>query len=147
LVLCIAIGNPLRGDDGVARRALQLLPSTEQVRKLEVIQLMPENAPNIAAAHAVIFLDADASATEVKLETLGKAPRYSAPLTHSVNPFELLEMARQLYGFTGEAIFCHIPASKFDPAEELTREAEEAAGSAARLIGERLSQMAAPSGS
>jgi Ni,Fe-hydrogenase maturation factor len=123
------------------------LPSTEQVRKLEVIQLMPEHAPDIAAAQAVIFLDADVSATEVKLETLGKAPYYRAPLTHSVNPFELLEMARQLYGFTGEAIFCHIPASNFDPAEELTHAAEEAAVSAARLVGERLSQMAAHPGS
>jgi len=132
LVLCIAIGNPLRGDDGVARRALQLLPSTEQIRLLEVIQLTPE----LAAADAVIFLDSDSSIAEVTSEAVREYPTRSMSISHFMNPFELLEMARRLYSFAGEALLCRIPARQFEPGERLTRRAEDAARSAVKLVKE-----------
>jgi len=136
LVLCIAIGNPLRGDDGVARRALQLLPSTEQIRLLEVIQLTPELASEIAAADAVIFLDSDSSIAEVTSEAVREYPTRSMSISHFMNPFELLEMARRLYSFAGEALLCRIPARQFEPGERLTRRAEDAARSAVKLVKE-----------
>jgi hydrogenase maturation protease len=80
LVLCIAIGNPLRGDDGVAHHVLELLPQYEQMRVLEVIQLMPELASEITGADAVIFLDADASVTEVTFEVVSDYPTRSTRL-------------------------------------------------------------------
>ena len=143
MFLCIAIGNPLRGDDGVARRALRLLPTAEQIRMLEVIQLTPEVASEIAAADAVIFLDADPSIAEVTFGALGDCSTRSTPLTHSMGPFELLETARRLYWFAGEALLCRIPARQFEPGKGLTHEAENAARSAAELVGEHLSRLVA----
>ena len=57
------------------------------------------------------------------------------------NPFEVLETARRLYGFLGEALLCRIPAGKFEAGEGLTPRAEEAARSAAKLVGEQLSAL------
>jgi hydrogenase maturation protease len=143
LVLCIAIGNPLRGDDGVARRALRQLAPAEQIRMLKVIQLTPELAPEIAAAEAVMFLDADPSIAEVTFGALGDCSTRSTPLTHSMGPFELLETARRLYCFAGEALLCRIPARQFEPGKRLTHEAETAARFAAKLVGEHLSRLVA----
>ena len=143
MFLCIAIGNPLCGDDGVARRALQLLPTGAQIRTLEVIQLTPEVAPEIAAADAVIFLDADSSIEEVTLAAIGDCSTRSTPLTHSIGAFELLETARRLYCFGGEALLCRIPARQFEPGKGMTQQAENAARSAAKLVGEHLSRLVA----
>jgi len=144
LVLCIAIGNPLRGDDGVARRASALLPQDEQIRVLEVIQLTPELASEIARTDAVIFLDADPSITEVAFEPVESYPTHSTTLTHSIRPSEVLETARRLYGFAGEALLCRIPAWQFETGEGLTRQAEKAACSAAGLVGEHISLLVRP---
>lgn len=139
MVLCIAIGNPLRGDDGVASRTLRLLPRTTYIRTLEVIQVTPELAPEIAAAEAVIFLDAEPSISEVTFEEVTDCSSGNTPLTHSIGPFEVLEFARRLYGFAGKALLCRIPAQQFGAGEALTREAEKAARSGARLVEEHLS--------
>lgn len=138
MVLCIAIGNPLRGDDGVARRALRLLPRAEQMRTLEVVQLTPELASEIAAADAVIFFDADSTIAKVMFEAVRDCSSRSVPLTHSMHPSELLEIARRLYSFAGEAFLCRIPAWHFEPSEGLSSEAEDAAYSVAKLVEEHL---------
>ena len=70
----------------------------------------------------------------------GCSPR-STPLSHSTSPFEVLETARRLYRFLGEALLCRIPARKFEAGEGLTRQSEEAARSAAKLVGEHLSKL------
>ena len=140
-ILCIAIGNPLRGDDGVARRALQLLGAHEEIQALNVLQLTPELASDIAAADRVIFLDADPSISEVVCESVAQGTARSTPLTHSVTPFELLRIARRLYNFTGEAWLCRMPAERFEYGEPLTGRAEEAARSAAKLLSEQVSAL------
>lgn len=138
MVLCIAIGNPLRGDDGVALRALRLLPQAEQMRTLEVVQLTPDLASEIAAADAVIFFDADSTIARVIFEAVRDCSARNVPLTHSMHPSELLEIARLLYSFAGESFLCRIPARQFEPSEGLSSEAEDAACSAAKLVEEHL---------
>src|SRR5436190_12555441 len=58
--LVIACGNPLRGDDGVARVAGERLIALQltEVRVLTVHQLMPELIEDIKKAARVLFLDA-----------------------------------------------------------------------------------------
>lgn len=65
------------------------------------------------------------------------------PLAHSTNPFEVVETARHLYSFAGEALLCRIPARQFKAGDPLTWEAEKAARSAARLVEERLAEQVA----
>jgi len=141
LILCIAIGNHLLGDDGVAHRALELFGAAEQVRVLSVIQLMPELAAEIAASDAVVFLDADCSIANVSFGVLDDSSSGGTPLTHFLGPSELLAMARGLYSFAGEAFLCRIPATQFEPGERLTPQAEESARSAAELLRTQLSAL------
>ena len=65
----------------------------------------------------------------------------STPLSHSTSPFEVLETARRLYGFLGQRLLCRFRARKFQAGEGLTPQAEEAARSAAKLVGEQLSAL------
>jgi len=136
MVICIAIGNALRGDDGVARYALSLIPSSDRMRLMEVFQLTPELACEIATADVVFFLDADASAAEVALAPIETHAGNGSPLVHSMSPAELVAVARRLYAFAGQALLCRIPAKQFGFGEELTLEAKAAARSAASMIAE-----------
>ena len=149
MVVCIAIGNTLREDDGVAGHALRLIASTstgenradpepgppgDQVRLLEVFQLLPELACEIASADLVFFLDADACAENTFLTLIETDSAHGSPLAHSMSPAEVVAMSRDLYAFAGKALLCHIPAKRFGFGEALTTEAEKAARSAAQMI-------------
>lgn len=135
-LILIAIGNPLRGDDGVAQRVLQLLETEADTRV--VLQLAPEIAEDVAGYETVVFLDADAQADTVAIEHLGHAfSGGNSPLTHAANAAEIVALSAALYGFTGRALLCHIPASDFSPGEGLSAAAELAASRAAAMLRRR----------
>ena len=136
-VLYVAIGNPLRGDDGVAHRVLALLEPG--AAKLGVHQLTPELAWEVARAEAVVFIDADVSAMEPRLEPVGEP--HASLLGHAMTPEEVVYLARGLYGFTGEAFVCRVPAEQFE-GRGLSAEAEGNARVCAELI--RATARAAP---
>lgn len=140
MVVCVAIGNSLRGDDGVAQRVLQLIAPGGHVRLRQVCQLTPELAAEIAIAGAdtVFFLDADPSSTETTLETVEPRSTRGTPLAHSMSPGEVLELTRRLYGFVGKAFLCRIPAKYFELGEGLSPQAEAVAHAAAKMIQERI---------
>jgi hydrogenase maturation protease len=140
MILCMAIGNTLRGDDAVAHRTLSLLTPNDQVRSLDVLQLTPELASEIAAADVVVFLDADPSAVKATLIPI-EPHRGSTPIAHSMGPAEVVAIARRLYAFAGEAFLCRIPAMHLAHGEGLTPQAETAAQSAAKLIEENLRRL------
>jgi hydrogenase maturation protease len=129
----LAIGNTLRGDDGVAGRVADLLGTHSGVDVRRVHQLTPELAEEIAHAAAVVFVDADPEAGEARLDRLVPAPRRSA-FTHAVTPCELVLLAEQLYGFQGAAYLCHVPAEKFTAGDSLSEVAEEGAHAAAHCV-------------
>ena len=110
--LAIAIGNPLRGDDGVAHQVH--IPGFE---RQDVLQLTPELAEEIASFELVVFLDASMTATKLHLEPVG--PSAGSPLTHFCSPGEIVALARGLFGFAGRAYLCHIPASDFSSDEHI----------------------------
>lgn len=131
--LVIALGNPLRHDDGVAHRVLELLNPRPDVERRSLMQLTPEVAEEIADRSTVIFVDADASGTDLRIEPLETSPAGSS-FSHVANPSEIVTLARHLYHFTGDAFLCRIPVPDFSPGEGLSEPAQVQARSAARQI-------------
>jgi len=58
-VLLIALGNPLRGDDGVAQEVLALLAPRSNVFTEAPLDILPEMAAALAGFDLVVFIDAD----------------------------------------------------------------------------------------
>ena len=129
--LFIALGNPLRRDDGVAARVIKLLQPTAS---RTMIQATPELAAEIAGARRVVFIDACTDGEQVQLHPL---PESSSPaLTHSLGPGAIVALSRRLYGFTGEAWLCRVPGEDFGVGEGLSETGECNAELAAQLLRE-----------
>ena len=129
----IAIGNPLRRDDGVARRVLDLLPPRPDLFSKAVLQLTPELAPELSGFDPVVFIDADVGAGAVKIEACGESG--SPPtLSHGTEPASLVALARQLFAFEGRVFLCRIPAEDFSAGAGLSGRAEDAAAEATRQL-------------
>lgn len=129
--LLIGIGNPLRGDDGVAARLLAELahegpregspPRGPGAEFKAVHQLTPELALAVAAAERVLFIDAWAnpSGAEPWIETLLPRPGEGVNLdaaclgAHGWGPLALVSLAELLYGWRGEAALLRVPAFAF----------------------------------
>jgi Ni,Fe-hydrogenase maturation factor len=127
--LVVTIGNPLRRDDGVAHQ----VRTPPGVKKRTVLQLTPELAAVIASYNTVFFVDADINANLVRITPVTAAPARS-PLTHVSRPSEIVALARALFGFTGEAYTCGIPATDLTEGEGLTERASAFAEQASREI-------------
>ena len=136
--LVIAIGNPLRGDDGVAHLVAKALSARPGLRKRKVVQLTPEIAAEIPAYRIVVFVDADASADDARI---GLVDEVSAqlPLTHVSSPAQIVALSRALFGFTGQAYVCHVPIADLSPGASLSplarHSAERAAGQIEHIMG------------
>lgn len=132
MTVLIAVGNMLRRDDGVACRVLELLKVPDGVVVRSCHQLAPEMAEDIAAADAVIIIDADVAPGEPRLEVIEDLP--ASPLTHVVRPTELVALSRRLFSFRGKAWLCRVPGHDFGQGEGLSAEAESNARIAAGLL-------------
>lgn len=128
--LAIAIGNVLRGDDGVAHAALE---QVAQIDRRWCLQLTPEHAAEIAAYDVVVFVDADAEAGDTVIETLRES-QLPPQMTHIWSPAEIVALARALFRFTGRAFICRIPAEDFSASERLSPRAAAQACEAARQL-------------
>jgi hydrogenase maturation protease len=133
--LCIAVGNPLRGDDGVAHRVLDLLPLAPGLKVRRAPQLAPELSEEIARARNVVFIDADIGAGPPHIERIAPRDLRGSPLSHAMTPAEVVCLATRLFGFEGAAFVCHVPGIDFDPGEGLSAEAEANAHRATQMIG------------
>lgn len=134
LVDCIAIGNPLRGDDGVAHRVLELLSSRDEIRTLSILQLTPEIASYLSDTKAVFFIDADVSSVRPTIEPLQLVNSANSSLSHHVSPGEVVALAQNLFGFSGRAFLCRVPATRFENGEKLSAEADQCARQAAAML-------------
>ncbi len=136
--LVIGIGNPLRGDDGAGRAVVAALPACPHVRCLDVHQLLPELADDLARARLVVFVDASVTATAVTARPV--APVGRGIHGHVLSPQALLRVCQEAYGtLPRSAWIVEIPASGFDLGAALsprTRQGVDAAVEAVRrLIG------------
>jgi Ni,Fe-hydrogenase maturation factor len=127
--LVIAVGNTLRGDDGAAH----CVPLPAGVQRRAVLQLTPEIAAELAGCDPVVFLDADQCARGLLLEHVEPAP-FPALLAHVARPAEIIALARTLFGFSGQAYTCRIPAVDFAAGAPLSRRTRKLARQAGREI-------------
>ncbi len=135
--LVIGIGNGLRQDDGVGWHVAEALAARVEagaLAELEVLavqQLTPELVEPIAAAGAVVLVDAVITAAgsgPAGLEPLRLEPLHPAgasgpaPLTHHASPAALLALAMALHGTCPPAwqLLIPIAASATGFGEELS---------------------------
>jgi hydrogenase maturation protease len=127
-LLALALGNPLRGDDGagaaIARGLEGLVPGLEVV---EAQELLPEHAEQVARADGVLFLDAalDGPPGDVRAEPVTPR-RERGSLLHALLPAEVLDLARALYGHAPPAALVTITGGDFSFGERLSPAVEAA---------------------
>jgi len=131
--LVIAIGNPLRRDDGVAHRVVESLDDDMDLEKRFVLQLTPEIATEMGAFSAAIFVDAHVNSNYPLIRPVDKVLA-QFPFTHVSSPAEIVAVARSLFGFSGQAYICRIPASDFSEGEGLSTRSNSFVKKAAREI-------------
>ena len=131
--LAIAMGNPLRHDDGVATHVLDALAEDTDVEKLPVVQLTPEIAEQISSYSVVVFVDAHVNAKFPMILEV-ESVLVPIPLTHVASPAEIVAIARAIFGFSGHAYICRVPASDFSEGEGLSKRARSFVQPAAREI-------------
>jgi hydrogenase maturation protease len=121
-VLVIAIGNPLRCDDGLAWHAAdELSRDASPPEILRVHQLTPELAEAVSQATTVIFVDAAAEGTPGKVAYGKLTP--SAPevhFTHHFTPAAVLALAETLYGAHPTAFSVTMAGECFDHGDSLS---------------------------
>ena len=132
--LLIACGNPLRGDDGVAAHTLALLPGDATARRLQVHQLTPELASDLARHEIVLFVDADRTAHSVRILPVGEDAPSPSALTHASTVQEVVMLARALFAWRGAAFTCALPIDGVDAGAPLSARARRSARIGARAL-------------
>lgn len=99
--LVIGYGNPLRQDDGIGRRAADLLehqmaPGT--VDFLQCRQLTPEMAAQMERASTIVFLDAALDGEPTRVRCLTVAPVSAGAWSHDLSPGQLVGLIERLAG-------------------------------------------------
>jgi hydrogenase maturation protease len=134
--LVIGYGNTLRRDDGVGVEVAQTiaamnLPGVEVVTRH---QLVPELAAAISRAQAVIFVDADVTASsQAELRSI-EAVRSGQIMAHATSPHSLLALSKEVLGSSPKAWVLSIPVEDFSFGFGLSPRAQEGALAAVKLI-------------
>jgi hydrogenase maturation protease len=124
-ILIIGYGNPLYGDDGLGPYAAARL--SEMVRDPEVAirseqQLTPEMAEEVSQVEQVLFLDVRGTGTpgEFTREEVYPAVRDQRAVSHQLQPSELLELSRRVYGKCPQATLFSLAGERFGQGEEFS---------------------------
>jgi len=121
--LVIAIGNTLRGDDGIAARVVAAVGNEIAASDVIVVQqLTIELAPVVAEASHVLFLDASVLLPpgDSELNPLPFDVEADSPFGHHLEPAALLFLARELFNATTSAALLSIGAADFDTPDKLS---------------------------
>ena len=132
--LVVALGNPLRGDDGAGRAVGEALEE-EGLPVLTVHQLGPELADDVARAAAVAFVDAAAEGDpgEVRVRRLRPAAGALAS-THALAPEAVLALAERLYGAAPPAVLVTVTGRDFGLREGISAEVTAALPAVAACV-------------
>jgi len=141
MTLIFAIGNPNRGDDGIAAEVCSLIGQGDW-KVVETMELMPEMAEEVAKASQLVFVDADYRGGASSIAPLPPAACHPGPLTHSLRPCDLVSFARRLYGFKRPAWLVRVPGADFGLGSPLSETAKTNAELAARLLKDLLDGLA-----
>ena len=124
-VLVLAVGNPLRGDDGAGPAAVEDLP----LPGCEVVvahQLLPEHAELVARARLAVFVDARDGGAPGEVSEEPVTAGGAQPLSHHLSPGHLLALARALGGRAPPAIALSVAGADFSLGERLSPEVKAA---------------------
>lgn len=129
--LIIALGNPLRGDDGVAWHVAEALaqrglpPGTTL---LTSHQLLPEMSDEASQAVQVIFIDASMAHLpgEVSVSTINPSVAAGSQGSHELDPPGLLSLADRLFGHAPPATLVAVGGRQFQHSETLSAETTSA---------------------
>ena len=135
-LLVVGVGNPMRGDDGVPHRVIELLAGQAGLELVVSERFVPELAEAVGKHARVVMVDADVRTGVVRLEPAGESAGATAP-GHWLGPVHVIDLARRLYGFSGEAWLCRVPARDFSLEGRLSAAGERAAREASGLIIDR----------
>lgn len=144
-ILVIGYGNPLRGDDAVGQLVARAIAGRQLpgVTALAYHQLVPELAEPVAAARAVVFVDAIAAPATpgagagpvvVARPVAPGAEPALAVRGHTADPAGLLALARDLFGRAPAAWVVPVPGTDFALGETLSPGARAAAAAAEQLV-------------
>ena len=137
--LFIAIGNPLRHDDGVAREVLAKL---EGVESRTVLQLTPEMAENLVGYDIVCFVDAHTGNIPQEVNFVELQGVYQAsPFTHHLTPQTCLALAQALYGHSPKGYLMSVRGYKFGFSSELSDQTQQLALAAGQQLISWLTQV------
>jgi hydrogenase maturation protease len=130
--LVIGYGNPGRGDDGLGPALIDRLDreAIAGVRTISAFQLQVEHAAELATAARAVFVDASLDGPPCELRGV-EPERTTSFSTHSVSPGQVLALARDVFGWTGEAFVLAVRGEAFDQFREQLSPAGEAAMEAA----------------
>ena len=135
--LIIGVGNTLRRDDGagiwLAKAVAAALAERGSVVEIRLLQqLLPEIAEEIGEVLAQTVLIADCRAegpaeAEGWVRRLATAEEAATPIgSHGLGAAALIELARRLYGFAGEAWLATVPGIDFGHGEGLSPSTQHA---------------------
>ena len=142
----IGYGNELRGDDGVGPRVARAVGrlGLPAVRVMAVQQLTPELAEPLAAASAVVFVDAAVEGTPGTVEVVRCGTvDLGVPLGHIADPHSLLALAASVFGRAPSAWLVKVNVSEVGVGERMSAAAERgvvAAVKAVRALAVRLNR-------
>ncbi|MCU0241252.1 MAG: hydrogenase maturation protease [Vicinamibacteria bacterium] len=136
-VVVIAMGNPLRGDDGVAMRIVEQIEENRETRVITVHQLTPELAIDLRDAVGIVFVDACRGERPGEVRACGLGPwPTTQPFTHSLTPASFLAYLEILHGQRPPAAIVTITGADFGFSERLSPLVLQAMPAALRAIRE-----------
>ncbi|HTT71905.1 MAG TPA: hydrogenase maturation protease [Anaeromyxobacteraceae bacterium] len=142
--LVVALGSPLRGDDGAASAALAGL-ELEGLTVKVVQALLPELALEVAEARVVVFVDARAGAPAGEVRSEGLEPAaFASGLLHALSPAAVLALGKALYGRAPEAFLVTVNGSEFGFGERLSPAVEKALPDLRRRVSDLVRKAGAP---
>ena len=126
--LVLAIGNPLRRDDGAAAAAVDGLGDDRGVAVVVRHQLAPELADAVAAARMVAIVDARQGGApgSIAWRELRAADAAPPALAHALSPEALLALAAALHGARPPAWLVTVAGADFSFGEGLSPPVERA---------------------
>ena len=146
--LIVGYGNPMRSDDGLGLRAVQLLAADPRTKSAQVVwqyQLTPEMALDFSRASLVILIDVsvEQSAGEISIHRLEAAPEAEGSAwSHHVEPTQLVELARELYGPAPDVFVVSVGAASLEVGETLSPAVERALPGVVDAVAEIVEQPA-----
>jgi len=130
-VLIVGYGNVLRTDDGLGRRAAELLEKDPRLDGAMIVgchQLTPELALDVGGADLVVLVDAShgPAAGTFTVDRVEATGNRQTAISHQLSPAGLVDLACELYGRAPDVFLVSVGVESFDFGDRLTAVAERA---------------------